>query len=255
MLDRWFEAHSKGRIGSLLIQRQKDGKASISFKTNKHKPQRIDGYVPSADLLSGNGTECSCVLSIHSGNQFYCLTRLHRFCGLSTNDYGQIGELKFRVSLLRVHLARVLPSTDHMCLPRISMEYPPSSLQYGSVIKLGGGAQRQRAPPKRLWVLNIVREAGYEAYAVHTRDGPIGMALIPNVETGNMLSSGFGGPQSHNLDDIEESDDEDAPWQHDGSALAFACRYCTTFRKWVPVKRSTGAVCSQSEVEEYIRSC
>ena len=123
------------------------------------------------------------------------------------------------------------------------------------MIKLGGGPLKQRGPRKQVWVLNIVREPGYEAYAVHTREGPIGMALIPNVETGSMLSSSFGGPQSHNLDEIEESDDEDAAWQYDGSAIAFVCRYCTTFRKWVPVKRSTAAVCSQSDVEEYVRSC
>ena len=238
-----------------MIQRRTDGKPSIFFKTSKTNPQNIEGYVPSSDLLSGNGTECSCVLSMHAGKRLYCLTRLHRFCGLRSDDYGRIGELKFRVAILRAHLARVFPSADYMCLPYVSVEYPPASLQCGSVIKLGGGVLKPRAPHKQAWILNIVREPGYEAYAVHTRQGPIGMALIPNVETGSMLSSSFGGPQSHNLDDIEESDDEDIPWQYDGSAIPFVCRYCTTFRKWIPVKRSTGAVCSQSDVDEYVRSC
>jgi len=127
-------------------------------------------------------------------------------------------------------------------------------LQYGSIIKLGQKPSNEITAPTELLLLSIIREAGYEAYSVHARDGLVGMALIPNVKTAVMLADSFGGTSAHNVDTIEESDDEEAPWQYDGSAITFACKYCEPFKKWIPVRVSKSTVCSKEEVDEYVRS-
>ena len=116
---------------------------------------------------------------------------------------------------------------------------------------MGHSVAKQRIPKDQHVNLSIIREPGYEAYSVHAKDGLLGMALIPNVKTGIMLASSFGKTNTGDVDAIEESDDEDASWQSDGTAITFACRYCKTFKKWVPVKRRDGAICSKEQVYQY----
>ena len=254
MADCWFEAYPKGVPGKIVIQQHR---IDIIFRNGKRKSQRINNYVPSPELSSGNGTECRCIVHTRGSHSLYCLTRLHRFCGLSTNDYGRLGELRFRVELLRVHLAAIEPPGRHaFCLPDISLRYLTLSaaLEYGSIIKLGQThIKTSTQPTKSLLSLGIVREPGYEAYSVHASDGVIGMALIPNVETAAMLVRAFGGTAVDNVDAIEESDEEEMPWQCDGAPVTFACKYCTSFGKWIPVRKSESAVCCKKEVEACVK--
>ena len=252
MADCWFEAYPKGVPGKIVVQ---DHKVNVILRGGGQNSQGINNCVPSPELSSGNGTECRCIVSTRGRHRFYCLTRLHRFCGLSTNDYGRIGELRLRLELLRAHLAGVKPDGYHVfCLPDISTRYLTlsSTLEYGSIIKLGR-AYTKTAPQttKQFLNLSIVRETGYEAYSVHASDGPVGMALIPNVKTAVMLTNSFGGAAIQNVDAIEESDDEDVPWRYDGSAVTFTCKYCRSFKKWIPVKESAGGVCCRQEVDDF----
>ena len=252
MPDCWFEAYPKGQMGKLLVQEQH---VQVVPKAAKQKPHRVDSYATSPELSFGNGTECSCVISRYGKLYICCLTRLHRLCGLPTNDYGRREELALRVELLRVHLAPVQPGGKYVfCLPHISLRYPSASLEYGSIIKLGQKPSNSVVPPKEFLQLNIIRETGYEAYSVHAKDGSVGMALIPNVKTAVMLSGSFGGVRAYNVDDIEESEDEEVAWEYDGSAVTFDCKYCRSFRKWIPVRESKSCVCSKEEVEEYVQT-
>ena len=252
MADCWFEAYPKGVPARIVIR---EHRIHIVFRGSKQKTRRINNYVPSPELSSGNGTECRCIVATHGEHRLYCLTRLHRFCGLTTNDYGRLGELRFRIELLRIHLANVEPTGHHVfCLPDISLQYFSAALQYGSIIKLGKTHAETRVQPiKSLLNLSIVRESGYEAYSVRSRDGLLGMALIPNVKTADMLASAFGGTAIHNVDAIEESDDEEAAWQYDGSAITFACKYCTKFNKWIPVRETKSAVSCKEEVDACVK--